>query len=133
MGADITPAGLARTAGHADANTPENLGMHTPPAAGKDTHYSAEPSRFKNRGWLLIKNKLVLASFTSATSAEERALIASACQSHAALVEALEELLMAHENCDETGYVDGVGFMRGYDHLPEKARAALALAKGGAQ
>lgn len=42
-----------------------------------------------------------------------------------ALAGALEDLLFAHENADETGYVDGVGFMRGYDQLPSRARAAI--------
>ncbi len=55
---------------------------------------------------------------------------------HAALVaaneslkEALTELLFAVENADETGYVTDVGFLKGFDQLPDKCRAALLSAQ----
>lgn len=45
------------------------------------------------------------------------------------LLEALEFLVFAFESCDETGYVDGHGFIDTED-LKEKARQAIAKAKG---
>ena len=45
------------------------------------------------------------------------------------LLELLELLVCAFESCDETGYVDGHGFIDTED-LTEKARQAIAKAKG---
>ncbi len=38
----------------------------------------------------------------------------------------LEELLFAFENADETGYVTDVGFIKGFEQLPDRCRAALS-------
>jgi len=45
------------------------------------------------------------------------------------LFEALDELVAINEVCDETGYVDGEGFVD-VEAALEKARAALAKARG---
>lgn len=45
------------------------------------------------------------------------------------LEEALDELVAIQECCDETGYVDGEGFVD-VDASLEKARTALAKARG---
>ena len=45
------------------------------------------------------------------------------------LYEALDQLLAVKECCDETGYVDGEGFVD-VEAVMDKARAALAKARG---
>ncbi|MDW0360861.1 hypothetical protein Q8G38_16225 [Halomonas venusta] len=45
------------------------------------------------------------------------------------LFEALDELVLVNEICDETGYVDGEGFVD-IEAALDKARAALAKARG---
>lgn len=46
------------------------------------------------------------------------------------LLEALQELLYVQQCADETGYVDGVGFVD-VDSTVKKAEAAIAKATGG--
>lgn len=43
----------------------------------------------------------------------------------ARLEAALRDLLFVYENADETGYVDGVGFVQDFDDIPDKCRSAL--------
>ncbi len=38
---------------------------------------------------------------------------------------ALRDLLFVYENADETGYVTDVGFVKGFDEIPERCHALL--------
>lgn len=69
-----------------------------------------------------------LESIMKAVSSHARLLSESARQSQRIeqLEGALKDLLFVFENADETGYVDGVGFVKGFDELPDKCRALLA-------
>lgn len=57
--------------------------------------------------------------------AQMRAVVGAAVQSDERLRGLLQQMLNIAENCDETGYIDGVGFVD-LDKLHEKVRAALA-------
>lgn len=137
MGSGITPAGLAKVAGHAECNTPENLGIHNPSAAGQAAHtpdyqeldtYDADllnenPPRREGVTEIQDREDGHLLCYASP---ERAAFIIRACNNHAALVAALEDALEII-NADEAGT---------YTELYTKdvqaaARAALAAAKGG--
>lgn len=143
MGADITPAGLAKTAGHADANTPENLGMHTPPAAGKAAHTPTPwfpiPQNPRGTYWRITQEPTAApynCDVAQGITKEDATFIVTACNSHAALVEALEKSQLAFMNVarlarfESKASMEAVAQLR---HCEERNVAALALAKGGAQ
>lgn len=135
MGADITPAGLAKTAGHADANTPENLGMHTPPAAGKAAHTPTPwfpiPQNPRGTYWRITQEPTAApynCDVAQGITKEDATFIVTACNSHTALVEALQQLTFEvshHLQSNDRGAL--------VQNAVTNARAALALAKGGAQ
>jgi hypothetical protein len=57
---------------------------------------------------------------------EAEAQLADLQRSNGEAIETLRSLLFAVENADETGYVDGVGFIKDYDAIFERAHALTA-------
>lgn len=64
-----------------------------------------------------------------ATDNFDFAAIIAAHDQHAETVRLLEAVLNVAENCDETGYADGVGFVN-LDKLHNEIRTHLAKLKG---
>lgn len=139
MGADITPAGLAKIAGHADANTPENLGMHTPPAAGKAAHTPTPwfpiPQNPRGTYWRITQEPTAApynCDVAQGITKEDATFIVTACNSHAALVEALVRA-ESHLRFLAKAMPGELAASALCGEVAEQAHAALALAKGGAQ
>lgn len=57
-------------------------------------------------------------------------MVTKLADKHDALITLLQQMLDVTENCDETGYADGVGFVD-IDELHERVRAALSPNCGG--
>lgn len=97
-------------------------------ATGEAAHmptYATHPSRLKGRGDVLTKNRVVIAHFSD-VSAEEKAAVIHACNNHAALVEALEAVVVGLSAKSEQLHSDNGTIGALIDAVNKIARAALA-------